>query len=267
MLKIGTLLAVFAIPIIAGCAATPPVPTPEAKAELAPTGTLRVAVFTGNPVIGSTDKTTGEVVGTTVILGRQLAERAGVPARIIGYSAVAKLVEDAKAGARDIAVVAFDPARRNVLDFAPPHMVVDLTYLVAPGSAIRSVADADQPGVRIAAARGAATALLLERTLKQARLAPAENEPAVFAMLKEGTVQAMAQNRYMLLGLADTLPGSRVLDDRFAAAEMSIILPKGRPAALAYVGAFVEQAKKSGAVGRAIDSAGLRGVSVAPVIQ
>lgn len=267
MFKIGSMLAAVMIPIVAGCAATPPVPTPEAKAELAPTGTLRVAVFTGNPVIGSTDKATGEVVGTTVILGRQLAERAGVPARIIGYSAVAKLVDDAKSGAWDIAVVAFDPARRNVLDFASPHMIVDLTYLVAPGSSIRSVADADQPGVRIAAARGAATALLLERTLKQATLAPAENEPAVFAMLKEGKVQAMAQNRYMLLGLADTLPGSRVLDDRFAAAEMSIILPKGRPAALAYVGEFVEQAKKSGAVGRAIDSAGLRGVSVAPAIQ
>jgi polar amino acid transport system substrate-binding protein len=76
------------------------------------------------------------------------------------------MVEDAKTGAWDLAVVAFDPARRNVLDFAPSHMVGDLTYLVAPSSTIRTVADADQPGVRIAAARGAATALFLERTLK-----------------------------------------------------------------------------------------------------
>src|SRR6267378_1712062 len=67
-----------------------------------------------------------------------------------------------------------------------------------------------------------------------------------------------------LLGLADNLPGARVLDDRFSAAEMSIALPKGRPAALAYVSEFVEQSKKSGTVQRAIDAAKLRGVRVAP---
>jgi hypothetical protein len=43
-----------------------------------------------------------------------------------------------------------------------------------------------------------------------------------------------------------------------------IALPKGRPAALAYVSEFVEQSKKSGTVQRAIDAAKLRGVSVAP---
>jgi polar amino acid transport system substrate-binding protein len=235
--------------------------------ELAPAGTLRVAVFTGNPVIGTRDKATGQVSGTTVALGKALAERAGVPVAIQEYTAVAKLMEDAKTGAWDVAVVAIDPARRNVIDYAPPHIVVDLTYLVAPGSSIRSVAEADQPGVRIAAARGAATTLFLERTLKNATVLPAENEPAAFALIREGKAQAYAQNRYMLLGLAETLPGARVVDDRFSAAEMALALPKGRPAALAYVSAFVEQSKRSGAVGRAIESAGLRGVKVAPAAQ
>jgi polar amino acid transport system substrate-binding protein len=248
----------------AACASAPPAPTPAAKAELAPTGTLRVAVFTGNPVLGSRDKTTGEVSGTTATMGRELAKAAGVPARIIGYGAIAKLVDDAKTGEWDVAVVAFDPARRNVIDFAPPHIVVDLTYLVAPGSAIRSVPEADRPGVRIAAAKGAATTLFLERTLKAAKVVQADNEPAAFSLVKEGRAQAYAQNRYMLLGLAEGLPGARVLEDRFSAAEMCLVLPKGRTAALAYVGEFVEQSKQSGTVQRAIDEARLRGVSVAP---
>jgi hypothetical protein len=68
----------------------------------------------------------------------------------------------------------------------------------------------------------------------------------------------------MLLGVADNLLGARVLEDRFSAAQMSIALPKGRPAALAYVSEFVEQSKKSGTVSRAIETAKLRGVSVAP---
>jgi polar amino acid transport system substrate-binding protein len=262
MFKLKFLLGAFVVPLIAGCAAVSP--TPAAKSELAPTGVLRVAVFTGNPVIGSKDKATGELAGTTVSLGRALADSAGVPVRLIEYTAIAKMVDDAKAGVWDIAVVAFDPARRSVLDFASPHVVVDLTFLIAPGALIGSAAEVDKPGVKVAVARGAATALYLERTLKQATLAPAENEPAAFQLIKDGKAQAYAQNRYMLLGLAETLPGARVVTDRFGDARMCIVLPKGRAAALAYVNEFVAQAKTSGAVARAVADAGLRGVDVAP---
>jgi polar amino acid transport system substrate-binding protein len=269
MPRIESLLVVNLVPLalLAACTTIPSAPAPAVTSELAPTGTLRVAVFTGNPVLGTRDKATGEVTGTTATMGLALARAAGVPAKIIEYTAIAKLVEDAKTGAWDIAVVAFDPARRNIVDFAPPHIVVDLTFLVAPGSSIRSVGEADQAGVNIAAARGAATTLFLQRTFKQASVVQADNEPAAFNLIKEGKAQAYAQNRYMLLGLAEGLPGARVLEDRFSAAEMSIALPKGRPAALAYVVEFVEQSKKSGTVLRAIETAGLRGVRVAPAAQ
>jgi len=193
MARIAFALALFAATLFAGCAGTPVamnLPPPAVMTELAPTGALRIAVFTGNPVIGG--KVNGALAGTTVTLGRELAERAGVAATLIEYTAVAKMVDDAKIGAWDIAVVAFDPARKSVLDFAPPHMVVDLTYLVGPGSSLSSVSGADRAGVRIGAARGAATAPLLERTLKAAKVVPAENEPAVFASLREGKVDAIA---------------------------------------------------------------------------
>jgi polar amino acid transport system substrate-binding protein len=255
-----TALAVF----LAGCASAPPVPTAAQKSELAPTGTLRVAVFTGNPVLGSVDKSSGEVGGTTAALGRSLAEAAGVPAKITGYGAIAKMVDDAKTGEWDVAVVAYDPSRRGVLEFAPPHIVVDLTYMVAPGSAIRSVPDADRPGVRIAAARGAATTLFLQRSLKSAQVVQADNETAAFALIREGKAEVYAQNRYLLLALARELPGARVLDDRFSAAEMCLVLPKGRVNALAFVSDFVERSKRSGTVQRAIDESKLRGVTVAP---
>ncbi len=46
---------------------------------------------------------------------------------------------------------------------------------------------------------------------------------------------------------------------------IAFALPKNRPAAAQYVAAFVEDAKKSGEVQRAIDKAGLAGeVKVAP---
>jgi polar amino acid transport system substrate-binding protein len=124
MNRAQSLLAAVLVPsaILAGCAGTLPAPTAALKSELAPGGSLRVAVFTGNPVIGTRDKASGELKGTTVALGRALAAQAGVSATLIEYTAVARMVEDARTGAWDIAVVAFDPARRAVLDFAPPHL-------------------------------------------------------------------------------------------------------------------------------------------------
>ena len=106
--------------------------------------------------------------------------------------------------------------------------------------------------------------LFLMRNLKEADVVAAENEPNAFALLREGKVQAYAQNRYMLLGLADYLPGARVLEGRFSAADMCMVLPKGRPLALDYVEEFIARAKKSGAVAKADEQSGLRGVDVAP---
>ena len=46
-------------------------------------------------------------------------------------------------------------------------------------------------------------------------------------------------------------PGSRIVDGGFQQTGIAIAVPKGRPAALAYVTKFLEEAKASGAVRRA----------------
>lgn len=48
------------------------------------------------------------------------------------------------------------------------------------------------------------------------------------------------------------------------AVRQAIALPKGKPAGLAYVNQFIEQARTSGFVQRSIERAGLKGVHVAP---
>jgi polar amino acid transport system substrate-binding protein len=125
------LTAVCSAAMVAGCASSGP--TAETRAQLAPTGELRVAVLTSNPIIHR----------TTPALGRELAQHAGVPAKLIEYGAVNRLMEDAAKGAWDVAVVAVDPERRAIVDFAAPHLSADgfLTVLVPPGSAARQMAD------------------------------------------------------------------------------------------------------------------------------
>jgi polar amino acid transport system substrate-binding protein len=55
-----------------------------------------------------------------------------------------------------------------------------------------------------------------------------------------------------------------MLDGRFMAVQQAIGVPAGRDAGAQYVRDFVEDAKASGLVARAIEKAGFRGVSVAP---
>jgi len=268
------LAAVSSILFATGCAESPtstpartlPSPSTEARAQLAPTGTLRVALLTSNPIIGSKDAS-GGLKGTTADLGNQLAASVGAPARLIEYTAIPKLMEDSGTGAWDVAVVAIDPARRSLVDFSPPHLAADgfLTILVPGNSPARTMADFDRPGMRVAAVKNAAPLMILERTLKHAKVVAADNENAAFKLMKDGQAEGYAQNRFMLRARAQTLPGSRLLDDAFSGLSLAFALPKGRPEAARYVAAWIEEAKASGAVQRAIDAAGLQGeVKVAP---
>lgn len=59
------------------------------------------------------------------------------------------------------------------------------------------------------AVRGAATTVFLEHTVTRVAVARSENEPAAFN-LEEGKARAYAQNRTMLLALAECRPGARV---------------------------------------------------------
>ena len=253
--------ALAAAVLAAGCDHIPVKPTERVAHELAPTGTLRVAVLTSNPIIGTKDAKTGQVGGTTAFLARALAERAGLEIRLIEYTAIPQLMAHANSGVWDIAVVAIDPARRNAVDFAPAHLAANgfLTVLVPASSGAKVMADIDQPGKTIAAVRNAAPLMILERTLKNAKTVAAGNEDEAFALMRDGRADGYAQNRFMLKARAATLPGSRLLEDAFSGLQLAFALPKGRPGALKFVYDFVEEAKDSGLIQEAIDAAGLKG--------
>ena len=246
--------------LVAACEHNPVEPTSRAAHQLAPTGALRVAVLTSNPIIGTRDPKTGEITGTTATLAKILAKRADVEVRMIEFTAIALLMQQANAGLWDIAVVAIDPARQGVVDFAPPHLVADgfLTVLVPPGSTAKTMADIDQPGKRIAAVRAAAPLMILERTLKNAKVVAAENENEAFALMRDGKAEGYAQNRFMLRARAQTLPGSRVLEDAFSGLRLAFALPKNRPEAAKFVAEFVEEIKRTGEIQNAIDAAGMK---------
>ena len=241
---------------------------PAARAELVPTAKLRVGLILSNQVLVTKDPGSGELRGVTINLGKALAQRLGVPFEPVGYANPAALVKSFGSNEWDIAFLAFDPARAKDVDFSPPYMEVDNTYLVTSNSKVASVESADRSGVTIAVPERSAPDLFLTRNLKSAQVlrVPGGAEAAI-QVLTSGKADAYAENAHMLSLYADRLPGARVLEGRYTIIQHAIATPKGKAAAAEYVKAFVEEAKVNGTVAEAIRAAGLRRTRVAAPSQ
>jgi hypothetical protein len=88
----------------------------------------------------TTDPVTGELRGAAggivmIALGHALAARLGVEVRLVGLPTPLKATECLQADLCDLALgMGIDPTRETEVDFSPPYMQLDFTYLVASGS-------------------------------------------------------------------------------------------------------------------------------------
>jgi polar amino acid transport system substrate-binding protein len=135
---------------------------------------------------------------------------------------------------------------------------------VPAGSPIRSIAEVDREGVRIAVAEKSAYELFLSRNVKHARLVLTKGLDGSFEAFVSQKLEALAGLKPRLLQDVTKLPGARMLDGQFTAVQQAIGTPKGRDAGARYLRAFVEEVKASGLVAQAIARNAVQGVSVAP---
>jgi polar amino acid transport system substrate-binding protein len=238
--------------------------SPAVRSDLAPTGKLRAGINYGNFLLVKRDPAGGEPRGIAPDLARELGLRAGVPVEFVAYEQAGKLAEGVRSGAWDIAFLGNEPQRANEIAFTSAYLEIEATYLVPAGSAIRSIAEVDRPGVRIAVADKAAYDLFLSRNLKHAQLVRAEGIQGSYELFVREKLDALAGLKPRLVSDVEKLPGSRMLEGRFMAVQQSIGSPKGRDVAAQYLREFVAELKASGFVARAIERHGVRGVSVAP---
>lgn len=194
---------------------------------LAPQGFLRVAINLGNPVLAQGDAHSPR--GPSVELAVALAQRLGVQARFTCHDGAASVVAAAANDAWDLAFLAIDPARAERIAFSAPYVEIEGTYLVREDSPARSVADLDQPGLRIAVGRGAAYDLFLSRELRQASIERAPTSAAAIALFDQQRLDAAAGVRQPLLAWAQAHRGHRVLADRFTAIQQAVAAPASRP--------------------------------------
>jgi polar amino acid transport system substrate-binding protein len=126
------------------------------------------------PTFATKDPATGEIRGVAMELARALAARLGIDVVPVEYPSPPSVLEGLKTDAWDVGFLGIDPARLAQADFSPPYLQVDSTYLVPAGSAVRTIADADHPGVRIAVTRNSVEDFALARMLKGAALVHVE---------------------------------------------------------------------------------------------
>jgi polar amino acid transport system substrate-binding protein len=253
--------------LVTGVAATARSQLTPPMSELAPTGSLRVGIGVGaasSAFWTTRDASTGEPRGVTVDLASELAGRLNIPLRLVAYANSGEVSVAANRNEWDVTFLPVDAERAAIVDFGPAYYVFEGTYLVRPGSPIQSLAEVDREDVRVAGIDNTTTARAAQRSLRRAKFTTYRSVEPIVDLLRTGQADAVAMSRESLRSLLPELPGARILDGAFHTAGVAVAVPKNRPNALAYVTAFIEDAKRSGVVRRAFDRAGLTGAEVAP---
>ncbi len=251
--------------LLSGCATVYTDVPPEVKAELAPRGTLRVGLAEGNPIHVVRDPASQGMRGLAFDLGKELARRLGVAFEPVLYPSTGALLGASKSNRWDVALFLVSPARMKDFDFTAALVELELGYLVPKGSPMTAAADVDQPGIQVAAQEKSQADVILSGLLKHAVVVRTSGVAASVGLLKSGAADAFAANKATLFEASGQLPGSRVLDGRFAVERVAMAIPKGRDAGAAYARKFVDDAKARGLVKAAVEKAGIRGAVIAPL--
>ena len=164
----------------------------------------------------------------------------------------------------DVAFLPVDDERRKRVEFGPAYNLFESTCLVLGSSDFKTISDLDRPGVRVAGEANTTTIRAAASVLKFASTVAVPSVGEAIGMLRSGQVDAFALGRDALVPYQAEIPGSRILDGHFHTTGIAIAVPKKRPAALAYVSAFINEAKTSELIRRAFDRAGLQSATVAP---
>lgn len=241
--------------------------SPAVLKDLAPTGKLRISINLGNIVLAQKNPTTGELGGVSVELSRELGKRMNVPVDYVTFDAAGKAFEALKAGQIDVIFLAIEPVRANEIEFTAPYVLIEGNFLVAADSKFKTNADLDQPGIKIAVAKGAAYDLFLSRTQKNATLLRTGTGPEAMQKFVDEKLDAAAGVKQALSKFAAGKPNLRLIEERFMAIEQAMGTPKGRVAGADYLRGFIEEMKANGFVAAALARSNQPDAIVAPAAK
>ena len=234
-----------------------------ARASLAPGGTLRVSINYGNAALASRDAN-GVLSGVSVDIAHELARRLDVPLAMVPFDAAGKVTAVTTANVWDVAFLARDPERAREISFTAAYVVIDGNYVVPGDSSLKTVADVDHDGIRVAISARSAYDLFLMRTLKHAQLVHAGSTPEAVALFRAQKLDALAGVKQAMVQVVAADASLRLIQQPFMEINQAMGTTAGRPAGSAYLNAFVEDIKANGFVAETLKRNGQVDATVAP---
>ena len=232
----------------------------DLRAEIAPTGKLRVAIAI-SPAGGafwSTKTEAGGYAGVPVDLGKEMAAQLGISVEYVVHQNSGQITDAASKGTWDVTFLPKDPERETKMSFGPVYEVADATYIVKAGSPVTNFQTLDRPSVKVAAVNNTTTMRGAVAHLKNAKVTGYQTYDEIFGLLKNGEVDAFALSRDQLNAMARKIPGTRVLDETFKQTVTAVAVPNNHPLALAFVSKFMTDAASNGTLRKVYDNNGLK---------
>jgi polar amino acid transport system substrate-binding protein len=204
---------------------------------LAPSGALTAAINVGNPVLAWITAD-GGLAGPSVEIATDVAELLGVDLHPIVVEHARLSFELLSSGKADLGFLAIDPVRAERLAFSIPYIAIEGGYLAAVDTEFRTVDDVDKPSIKIAASKGSAYNLYLQRAIERAVIISTSSLEESLALLESGSVDVAA-------GIRDAFPPSkegiqwRLLEGSFMEIRQAICVPKQNAEAIEFLNNYV----------------------------
>jgi polar amino acid transport system substrate-binding protein len=234
--------------------------------SFAPTGTLRVGINLGNPILANEDPVTHKLQGVTIDIAQEIGKSIGLPVKLIPFKTAGNTVDAVKTGEIDLVFVAIDPIRGADISYTPAYIQIEGAYMVKTNSPIKTNEQVDVTGNEIVVGKGSAYDLYLTREIKNATLLRAASSQAVVDDFMTGKGNVAAGVKQQLESDAKRYEGLRMLPGRFMVINQAIGIPKARPQyeqTTAYLNGVITQLKQSGFVAQAMQRHKIEGAKVA----
>ena len=237
----------------------------KVRAQLAPTGVLRAGINLSNFLLVTGRSESGDPTGVAPDMAREIATALGVPVKYVTFKSPGELGDQVGKDVWDIGLIGAEPQRAEKIQFTAAYVEIEATYMVPEGSPIKSIADVDRKGVRIAVSARSAYDLWLVNNIRNATLVQVSGLDAAYEKFMSDKLEVLAGLRPGLLKDVEKAPGLKILDGKFTAVQQAVGTAKANVEAAAFLADFVEKAKKSGMVQGFIDRHKVKGLSVAPL--
>lgn len=231
-----------------------------------PTGTLRVGINLGNPILANEDPVTKKLHGVTIDIANEISKRISLPVELIPFKTAGATVDAVKGGNIDLVFVAIDPVRGADISYTPPYIQIEGAYMVKAASPLKTNEEVDVTGNEIVVGKGSAYDLYLTREIKNAKLLHAASSQAVVDDFMSGKGNVAAGVKQQLESDAKRYEGLRMLPGRFMVINQAIGIPKARAhyeQTTAYLSSLITELKQSGFVAEAMQRHNIQGAQVA----